>query len=202
MSECDLLVGIPIHGDDVKRWFWDSWCKTDWPSPFAMVQVQGSNPVGARNRLADIAVEDGFKWLLYVDCDQAWGEDYVKRLLAHDVDIVGAWSHTRYPGESRNHPICVYSHYDEHDEGWQTMEPPPERGLQEVEAIGFGMTLVRVDIFNGISRPWFYIKDWGEDITFCANARLAGHKVHVDWNLPLTHGIGGACSVDGKIKHL
>jgi len=139
----------------------------------------------ARQDLADLALQQGHDYVLWLDSDMRFPENTLLRLLAHNEDIVGInYSNRSVP--PRFVAIKTIS--------------PPERlvtdskstGLEEVESVGFGVTLVRTPVLDRLQdqRPVFRY-DWlpengqhvGEDVYFCRLAREVGFTVNVDHDL-------------------
>jgi hypothetical protein len=64
---------------------------------------------------------------------------------------------------------------------------PESTGIEEVGSIGMGVMLIKRNVFEKLTEPWFetpwrtdargYI---GEDIFFCRKAQDAGYKIWID----------------------
>ena len=209
----NLFVGIPYYSDDLKRWFFKSWRQTRWPSKTRFDgEIVGQDIGRARNVLAELAVKHACEYLLFIDSDMEWGPDYVQRLLAHNVDIVGGWAQARYANSAGQHIPCVGIDWNDETRLFQPTTPPEDkdnRGLADVDVIGMAFTLIRTKLFKEMPLPWFKkeYKDgttdiMGEDVYFCREAKRAGFRVCVDWSLPLGHEIAGVVSHDLQIKHV
>lgn len=140
------------------------------------VFVMGQDPGQARNDYTKICVLDHrTDYLLMIDSDMIFPMNALDRLLAHDVDIVGAdYRRRRTP----------------YDRLGISVNPMPEdaRGLHEMQMIPFGFILIKRKVFMTLPRPYFVrpYKENGastEDIYFCNNARQAGFKVWCDMDL-------------------
>lgn len=149
----------------------------------------------ARQTLAEAALKGNYSHIMWLDADMRFPKDTVARLLAHDADIVGANYSTRtIPPRF----VAIKQVGDSHKGivPLRCVTLPPSTGLEEVEAIGFGVTLMKVDVLRKLHDPagtlghWFQTR-WddetqlhmGEDVYFCRLARRAGARVFVDHDL-------------------
>lgn len=145
----------------------------------------------ARERLAEIAVDNGFDYLFFVDDDMICPRDLFERLYKHQKDIVGALAFTRF---APHKPVLYIM-----DEGFDPVEKKnyytsrswlayPKDQLVECDAVGFGSVLINCQVFSKIAKPWFTAATGkGEDIQFCYEARKAGIKVYMDTATKLGH---------------
>lgn len=161
------------------------------------MNVRGSDPAEARNGMAEMALTHGIDWMLWIDADMAFPPEALLRLLAHDVDIVGADYRLRTPPHPRIGLVV-----DPEDPTGQTyMNPPGDgndraTGLAERALLGLGFLLTRASVFDGWGPPWF-ARVWDmrnarsdnprgfgtDDAFFCVNARHRGFKVWCDLDL-------------------
>ena len=152
----------------------------------------------AREQLARMAVEAGADYVLWVDADMRFPKDALIRLLKHRKDIVGInYSNRGVP------PGFV---------AIKTIKPaerlvtgPDSTGLEPVEALGFGLTLMRGSVLRRIAekhrRMFWYDENEdgglvGEDVYFCKLARQEGFDIHVD------HDLSKACAHVGVFEYL
>lgn len=141
----------------------------------------------SRNDLAAEAVRCGATHMLCIDSDMRFPKDALVRLLKHDADIVGINYSTRKvpPG------FVAFKKKGKTNEEHVKLETlPTSTGLEEVDAIGFGMVLIRTDVFRMLDYPAFETrydqeaKMWiGEDVDFCLKAKAAGLQILVDQDL-------------------
>ena len=149
--------------------------------------------VHKRNFLAESFLEDErLSHILMLDSDMIPPRNTVRRLLAHNLPIVGALYFQRIS------PFCPCA-------GWFPVPGQPRRfltetggrePLQQVDWIGTGCLLISRDVLLKVPKPWF---EWiepgvGEDTWFCKQATKAGIPIHVDTGLCVGHvgvmGIG------------
>lgn len=90
----------------------------------------------ARNSLADKARANRCDDLLFVDSDMKWSAGMVRRILSHDVDIVGG----RYCKRKDGEPEWLYTAKD----GCTVQED----GLLEVNAVATGFMRIRTKVFD------------------------------------------------------
>ena len=140
-----------------------------------VLNVRSTNWLQNRHRLARHAQNGGYTHLMFLDHDMTFPTDALIRLLGHDRDIVGAV----YPKRAPPHTIV-----GEPLGAWQFA------GLTEMDFIGFGVSLLKVEAFADLSSPLFTI-DWNpdtdewssEDAPFCRRVRAAGRSVWADMDL-------------------
>lgn len=139
------------------------------------MNMMGQDPAQSRNQMAQACMEHGAEWFLFVDCDMVMPGDALKRLMAHDLDIVGADYRSRIaPYAPIGRPAAATAQ--------------PDTGLAEREWLGLGLILVRRRVLETLEAPWFvrvYRKDGfaTEDVYFCTRARSAGFKIWCDMDL-------------------
>lgn len=157
-------------------------------------QMPGTLIFHQREKLADQALKDGAEAILWIDSDMRFPADTLERLLSHGVDICGVNATTR------REPIMPTALDLEVVDGNPVFHKVETRGkdyVEEVSAVGFGVTLTRKSVFEKMPQPWFDIL-WtdnggivGEDVHFCIKAQDNGVKTYVDHVLsPLIKHIG------------
>jgi hypothetical protein len=115
------------------------------------------------------------QWCFFCDTDMTPPPDTISRLLATDLDIVGAACCGRVPPFPSE---------------WGTIDPVTGRGksggmsgeLEEVEWVGAGALLIRRNVLERMASPWFVeIPGWANnDVGFCRGARATGFRIFVD----------------------
>lgn len=152
------------------------------PAGSAISWVLGSDIPESRNQAcADL----GGEWVWFIDDDHSFRDDILLGLLDREVDIVAPIC------LRRNQPFlpvaCVngdFMRLDDH---------APE-ALVEVEHTGSSGMLIRRNVIDALSEPWFELGERegngnrvSEDVWFCRKAREAGFKIHVDMRQRLAH---------------
>lgn len=157
-----------------------------------MLTTPGTLIADQRERLAQQAIDGGADYILWLDADSRFPKETALRLMAHDLDIVGAIFSTRAP------PFRTNAFLEHDDKPLERYCPEPgSTGLKELDALGFGLILTKTNVFTkirdnqrieGIDLPWFNItwingKHAGEDTFWCAMATSAGFKIWADLDL-------------------
>jgi hypothetical protein len=156
----------------------------------------------ARQDLADALLAAGVTHILWLDTDMRFPRDSLFQLMLRNKPVVGInYAKRKLPAEFVGLKKV----------GWNG--EPAERlwtgkestGLEEVEAIGFGMVLMRTSVLHSLPdpklKPWFWF-DWlpsgqmvGEDVHFCKLLRDAGCPIYVD------HDLSKQCSHIGQYDY-
>ena len=128
-----------------------------------------------RNGTVEYALATGipFDWLLWIDTDGIFPGDALLRLLAHDVDIVGANYRQRTP---------PYKSAGVYEKPGSEMLP----GLQPMIQMPTGLLLTRFEIYRKMPYPWFKPgtkHEARDDIWFCRQAQALGYKIWCDNDL-------------------
>lgn len=129
---------------------------------------------------ADYAMKVGATHLLTLEVDMVFPQDVLNRLLEHDVDIVGAnYTYKSLP------PKPITRGFDD-----EIIHSRGRQGCERVASIGFGITLIKTEIFKKMDRPYFK-EVWLEkeqvvasgDTYFCQKVRDCGFDIWVDHDL-------------------
>lgn len=179
-----LFIGVPSYGD------WAS----DFGQSLALLtaSIAGDPPSGlewmhlsrcestiiseGRSDLAKDALERGASHLIWLDADMKFRPGQVRRLLSHDIDIVGA----TYPKRRPPHDMTAQD-----VEGGRIK--PGDGDLIEARHMGMGLMVTKIEVFRKMPEPWFAFpwieeagRPLGEDVFFCMKARAEGFKVMAD----------------------
>jgi len=141
-----------------------------------------------REELVEQALSHHCSHLWFVDTDMIFQPDTLERLLAHNVDIVGAY----YPVRQRDQS---YSTLKVDDNGVITplLPPLPTRCFSQVNGkplatIPTGMMLINLDVLAKMSPPYFRCeRPVGEDVYFCAHMYKAGVTLWCDPTIKVGH---------------
>jgi len=194
-----LMLAVPHTGRGLPfQW---TWAMHNLHPPMAFNCIFSTSyqmPVDvARNWFAEQALEQGSRYLMFIDEDVTVPGHALRQLIY----------------QMEHHPEAmiiggIYCH----------KAPPPMpmifRGLGEgpywdwhlgeffeVDGIAMGCTLIRTEIFKHLEKPWFKTVDqidgfldgipkaemWTEDLFFCDKARKAGYKVFADASIICEH---------------
>lgn len=146
----------------------------------------------SRNLIVEHALEIGYDYIMWIDSDMIIPKNTLIQLLSHDKDIVsGVYAYKLLPtaGQGRN-AVAKRFKKDAKDtyEDISLSEIRESERLMEIDGVGFGCVLTKVDVFKNIKKPWFrYTPTMGEDIYFCRKAQKAGYKVYLDTSIKCGH---------------
>ena len=165
-----------------------------------LLQMPGTLIFTQREKLAQEALEWGADQVLWIDSDQRFPVDTLEILQARQVPICGVNATTR------REPILptalnlkieremLNGKPGEPKQVWHKVESRGKKGVEQVTAVGFAVTLVNREVFEKIPRPWFDVI-WtdhgnviGEDVTFCVRCMENDIPVFVDHELSMHIG--------------
>jgi hypothetical protein len=160
----------------------------------------------ARQELMQHCLANGDDYVLWLDSDMRFPKETFAHLIQHKVPIVGInYAKRRLPPDTV--AIKTLGLVGSGDKPERLYPDPEETGLVEVDAVGFGVLLMRMDDFRDIpplsEGAWFdqrYIPEtdqWiGEDVSFCIMLReKMGMKILVDQDLSY------ACAHIGQFEY-
>ena len=143
------------------------------------------------NMTAKVALMNNVDYILFIDDDVLVPIDTLGRLVACDADIAAGWTLIRgYPYKN-----MFFKFTDETKRALQNWEDPVmnERGLYDVDAVGFSCCLIKMDLLKKVSQPYFVTGPYNtEDIYFCLKAKteFPETKIVVDPNVMTSHILG------------
>jgi len=201
-----ILIGIPtarnIEADTFKSVY-----DLEVPDGYT-VDFQyffGYNIDQVRNLIADWVV-NGYDYLLSIDSDIAFERDILKKLLAHDRDVVSGMYIQRRPGI---HVLELYEHNNRGGVSNIPYEKIKGRGLVEIAGCGFGCVLVKAEVFRKVGYPQFkyhsaidHAHTISEDNDFCTKARNNGFRIWVDTSIQCRHIGSFTFQIDNSIPAL
>lgn len=192
-------------------------CMDQVPAPFAQslamirkgeyecaVAFQmGSLIYTSRNNLATTAFKMEADYVLWLDSDMVFQQDYLLRMMdvmtKNDLDFLTGLYFRRVQPFS---PV-LFSKLDLLEDGtgatWEEFEELPDE-LFEVAGCGFGAVLIKTDVLFDVQAQYGTmfnpLTGLGEDIAFCWRARQMGYKIWCDPSIELGHV--GYSVVNGK----
>lgn len=150
-----------------------------------------------RNLIAHWA--ERFDYLFAVDSDMSFPPDTLKKLLAHNKDVVSGLYIQRKPGQ---HTLEIYR--NGRNVPYQDIKG---LGLVEVDGCGFGCVLVNSDVIRKIGYPQFVYKSaldhkdtFSEDTYFCMKAKQHGFRIWADTTIQCKHHGSSVFEVDNTIE--
>lgn len=201
-----LAICVPFYGFDCKSYFASSLLLTEWPQcEKAFFEIHGNTTSRAKLLLTDRALKWGATHILSPSADTQWPKDAVKRLVAHDKDVVSGWGKGRFSPFHANVGDLV----DIETGMFRIVQNPKERsGLERVALYG-ELQLVKAEVFQKIPRPWFFGPDMckgdsfmTEDTYFCLQAAKCGVEVWVDWDINVVHVADGLVTDENGVRSM
>ena len=185
------LDALAVTGDDTEI------TPEDGIFEFAIAnQTRLSLPGLARERLVDAALQYGADHLFMWDADMKFPWYTLLRLWRHHKPVVNALGFTSrdpqmpclYRIKEGYDPINKAPHYDS-----DNLYDIPKKTLitdEDIDgsiAFGAGVTLINMNVFRQIPKPWFNSTGCGEDWFFCVRCYLNGIPRYVDTSIPTLH---------------
>lgn len=142
--------------------------------------------VRSRNELKDYAIENGYDYVLFVDQDIFLPRDTITRLLRHNKDLITGVYTKQYSDKSEK---VMFLYYDPNKK--KLVQPKlsqvPRDYLIPIVAAGLGVTLVKVDILQGMKFRHDKRNRETEDTCFYKDCLLKGVKAYCDTGLVVGH---------------
>ena len=143
-----------------------------------------------RNYIAHNALKFEMDYLLTIDDDHVFAPDSLSRLIAYDVDIIGALSFIRSADMGGGLTPSIYKKVQDDPPRYQSIKQWERNSLIEVDGMGMAFVLIRRRVLEEVSPPWWWIpeeKGLGEDLYFCNKVRNAGFKIYCDTSVEAPH---------------
>lgn len=149
-----------------------------------------------RNEICAGALEGGYDYLLFLDCDMVHPPELVERLLFIEQPVATALYHLKRPPFA----ACVFMEdpLDTRPHIYRTVHFG--RGVFEIHACGAGALLIHRSVLQALvdrhGYNWFRYQrgpdaphdfSVSEDMWFCEQARAAGFSIWCDWELRCGH---------------
>ena len=157
-----------------------------------IVATEGYTTAEGRSYCVVQAQKAGCSHVLFIDDDMTFPKDTIERLLSHEKEIVGVYSYSRKLPLSTT--VSMLDENGNHLPRHQIMFERRPQSLFECFAVGMGVTLIDMAVFEKIERPWFQFQSHesgkvlvGEDAWFCKQAREKGIGVWCDPTVPVGH---------------
>ena len=164
----------------------------------------GSLIYTSRDDLARYAMKEGFDYVLWLDSDMIFPEDFHERmfktLTENNLDILSGIYYKRKPPYS---PV-IFGKMQLKGKIWDYswLEDVPD-SLFEVGACGFGCVLLKTEVLMSVQLKHGYLfhpmQNGGEDVAFCVRARDCGYKIMCDPTIVCGH-VGNVVITDTLYK--
>ena len=188
-----VVIGVPIAKDYMIDIRTAGYCAMEAKAPGVEWGYASTRDAGVgRDAIAYFAIKDPDVTHVYMmDYDVVPTVGTLQKLLSLDVPIAAGIYPMIMDGSESAWSFKVG------DGWWPTTKPLPE-GLVEADQIGGSTLLIKREVFETITRPWWkmeyhpiddlggYLR-WGEDEYFSMLVRMAGYKIIVDPTLICDH---------------
>lgn len=145
--------------------------------------LSGSLVYEARERLAGIAVDGEYDYVLWLDSDMMFPSTLMLDLIAQDKDFISGVAAARRPPYNP----CIFR---QTDKGLDFIKDFGDR-LLEIDGCGFGVVLMKTQIlkesFEKYKTCFQPIPGFGEDLSFCIRAKNLGYTLFADPNIEIGH---------------
>ncbi len=151
--------------------------------PHTIFNTQLSILPFSRHSLLNTAINEGFKYALFLDSDITFPQDTSHYLIAADKDIIGA-----------NYVVkAMQSRWTAIKDG-KVLSSTEQTGIEKADRIATGIMLIKCDAVKNMEAPYFDFT-WngthheGEDFYFCNKAKEMGIEswVHHDLSQKIGH---------------
>lgn len=126
------------------------------------------------------AIGVGATHVLWLETDMGFPKDTAIRLTEHNRPVVAT------NAVMRHYPI----RFTAIKQGHRLATEDESFGLEEVDECGLAVMLMRTDVVNNLTKPWFRHeydhqtgREIGHDAIFCRRLREAGHRIYIDHDL-------------------
>ena len=183
------------------------------PNGSQILSSRGSPVDVSRNILVKRALDAGFDWIGFLDCDVECSPDAFIRLLSHRKPFMAGLYRAKKEDTQEGKVLWAAWMFDKVHNGYVAIDHWDGDGILEVDIIASGLMLIHRSVFEKIGFPWFkWTKDtevcgfghgMSEDFNFCEKAKSAGIQIVVDSTVRASH-ICGEMKIlpDGTIKLL
>jgi hypothetical protein len=150
-----------------------------------------------RQDITDEALKIGADYLVFIDSDQLFPPDLVRKLLVHGKEVIGCnIAVKRLPSL----PTARKFVPEWPETGDIVYTRPESTGLEKIWKLGFGVMMIKASVFEKLKKP-YYNFGWnevtgfvGEDWYFCDLLWKAGIDLWIDHDVSRTVGHVGSYS--------
>lgn len=183
-----VLIAVPTGETSRYANFYDYYNQLDRENGTLHMFARGQSPAKSRNVMIQAAIDNECTHILFLDDDVIPPPDTLKRLLAHDVDVVSGL----YPMRNFPHFPVAFDKRFENGFNRHIHLKNDLNGLVEITNCGFGCVLIKMHVFNLIPKPWVTLGEleadgWCDDIAFFNKVGDAGIKMYCDLTLIVDH---------------
>ena len=183
-----VMMAVPTAPETRRPEFYDYFNIIQRPPGTLTEFIHGPSIAHNRNIAIRSALQNNCTHLFFLDDDVTTTPDVLFQLLKHDKDIVTGV----LPGKSFPHrPYLFNEIVDGHTFKYYKLNDR-DKGLIPIMGSGFGVILIKTDVFLKLEEPWIrynpYIPDQlGEDIYFFDRLRDKDVGIYCDLDCSATH---------------
>src|SRR5215475_917282 len=148
MDNPKVLIRVPTCEVARRADFYDYYNALEKPVGTGCTFSHGQSPARNRNLMIQQALKHDFTHILFLDDDVVFQPDLLKRLLAHDVDLVtGLYLMRNFP-----HRPIIFKKTNEKGECYHQYLTEDMKGLIEIVACGLGACLIKTSVFKSMKQ--------------------------------------------------
>ena len=204
-----LAVCVPISWDWVPTPFLISYSSLFRPSQLKVLGELGVSefwqlfnrvfPLDLnRNRLVEAGLKLGADLFLFLDADMVFPEGLIPNLLRGLSKAgagAGVYSGLYFKKAAPHQPVPSLKNVAGDEQLMNPIWYEADRRPVSCDVVGMGATLIRRQVFEAISPPWFEYERWRktgemtvtEDVAFCRKVKAAGFEILADPGLVCGH---------------
>lgn len=158
--------------------------------------AQSSLVYDGRNALSNMAIEEGYDRVLWLDSDMEFDEHLFRRLSEHlDLGkdmITGVYFSRKPPLRPVVYKAIYLRRQNELPEPVaESFEDYPKDSVFQVAGCGFGAVMMTTELLRKVrdayGLPFFPVSGFGEDLAFCLRAAELGATIWCDSSIKLGH---------------
>lgn len=184
-----LLIAIPTHDYmhmDFVKCLMDLTRRLDKDGVKFDVKFHGGTLVyHGRDALADIAINEKYTHVLWLDADMIFTEELLDDLQFSGKPFVSGIAHGRRPP----HASCLFHEIHPSVQRYELEQYPSS--TFRVAGCGFGCVLIKTEILSEVKDRhgtcFFPTRELGEDLAFCRRATEAGYEIYAEPAVRLGH---------------
>lgn len=204
-----IALCIPAYGTITVNWLINfmRFIKVNSNKYDLDIHIHEEQPVSiSRNALADKALAKDPEYIMWMDADNACGNETIDRLLqtmeAENADFVTALYFSKTP------PYYAVLRKKKHGVYWKIENPELGKRIP-IDGAGMGCCIVKADAFKKITKPYFMFSHeniggeevvLSEDLYFCRKLQEAGMRLIADTKIISAH-IGGSVDIMEYINY-
>lgn len=158
------------------------------------VRNAGSLVYISRNAMSEVAVKENLDYILWIDSDMVFDDDLMQRLYKtmteNNLDILAPICfRRRKPFNPVIYKKIRFGLFGDNEV--VEFDDYPENSLFEVDAVGFGCVMMKVQVLKDVmekENSWFNpYPGFGEDLSFCIRAKKSGYRIWCDSSIKVGH---------------